>query len=916
LDDGNHDHKTNLKQLNNTITKLKQESTTISQEKPTATSTKENIIDNLKHWLVSKKERTSTIIKKLRATTIRPLETVTKANEYIFEAPEDTIKFIEQSKKILLQKEEENQPKTIEPTSTITDIDKFNHWKLRITQKQKYKDKFKKEEKMTAPTNYYASLSNDNEENQNEEDQTNQEEQQEPMGFLVEKVNKIKNTRKLNIQQDEETSWETVGARQTKKEQKIVHETKSGRYLPYSLPEYENESEMEMKTNIILPITVKIIPPKKGLFEYKNSRVLVAILKAFQMIEPETYIGTIIDNDPDYPVIHRAFEIPVEEEYISKYMEDPTIGKDKVYSARVFLMTNFHLEHYKQNLSFINYLKVHKIKVEYNDLDTVNLINVGFMRNITPRFDTLGLQQERLEKACPPGTPRFQVSLQSLHAGTGFSSCKILMIKCDKHNLNNLIQVFDKLNQHGVWNFFPFNAFNIMSTGCKITLIKAQVKWSTIYRSLVLKGFNNGRDHIKMHHDPSNDTTMNNNEPYSHITVGEYFRKHVKSSSGDNMFEYVFPTIKGTREFLVCIDKYPEATSFLESARGELYKRMNSEAREAVFDDVESVADEAVNNPWRPLITSYQVEETPLEKNHDEHSYRKRGRGGGIEPNSTANVWNRNHHSNRTTDATDISTAGLSTLASTESKPNVVIASKNSTEINSTKTVVNEFVTKNTQRLAGLETDIDNFKHYINQRIENIANDAVDTNRKIVDLGTNIARMEESIDSKNNAIKQSITEELKIEMKLHSKENNNDLKSFFEQILEKQATSIDNKLDKSLQENTLVQNTMIQKSMEELEQKTNQKFSQKIDRHYKSMTTLVNNLVGKQTSYKTRLSTKYAGMINKKLGFGLLDESFEDDTENMDHESELPTLTDKSIPLENPCKESAFADNVPKNKSV
>jgi hypothetical protein len=285
---------------------------------------------------------------------------------------------------------------------------------------------------------------------------------------------------------------------------------------------------------------------------------LIAITKAFQMIESETYIGPIKYKDPDYPILHRASEIPLEEEYLNKYMEEPTVNKDKSYSVRVYVHTNFELEHYKTKLAFINFLKDSNMVIEYNDLDTVNLLNVGFFENIIPRHDTCYLYQERLEKVLPDTIPRFQLSVQSLHAGRGLSSCKILMVKCDKQNINQLINEFDNLNRTGLWKFFPFNEFNVKTPGQKVTIIRQQVHWCTIYRSLILKGFNNNKDHIKMVHENNNDMNdiIDANKHYLLTTTwGDYLRKYVKTSSGEPLFEYVYPTIDGTREFIIAIQK-------------------------------------------------------------------------------------------------------------------------------------------------------------------------------------------------------------------------------------------------------------------------------------------------------------------------------------------------------------------------
>jgi hypothetical protein len=116
----------------------------------------ENFINSVKDWLTANKKRTSAAVTKLRETTLTKNAIPAKAEEYTFESPEDTIKFVQLEKVKLNNIEPED---TIpEPTPTYTDINKFNDWKLRITEKQKYQKIYKKEKTMTASTNYYASL--------------------------------------------------------------------------------------------------------------------------------------------------------------------------------------------------------------------------------------------------------------------------------------------------------------------------------------------------------------------------------------------------------------------------------------------------------------------------------------------------------------------------------------------------------------------------------------------------------------------------------------------------------------------------------------------------------------------------------------------------------------------------------------
>jgi hypothetical protein len=67
------------------------------------------------------------------------------------------------------------------------------------------------------------------------------------------------------------------------------------------------------------------------------------------------------------------------------------------------------------------------------------------------------------------------------------------------------------------------------------------------------------------------------------------------------MFQYVYPP-HGTelREFLVKVEYFGEASSFLEVARGELARQMSIVAIKAVFIDPYQAIDDANLPPWKP----------------------------------------------------------------------------------------------------------------------------------------------------------------------------------------------------------------------------------------------------------------------------------------------------------------------------
>jgi hypothetical protein len=214
---------------------------------------------------LEKKQITTALIRKKRENKEESTVISTRIEDYKFNCPEDTINFIEH-KKLFINKlgQNTNEYKATSNTneSIYNDIKKFNEWKLRITTKEKYKSRYHKATVMTQPSNYYAALAASKDDD-DELEENYEEEEQTPMTSLIENAKKIPPSRKFNIQADEETSWETVGARQTQREHKLAHEYKSGRYLPFTLPYYDNDDMNTTNTNIVLPLTIKISPPKQ-----------------------------------------------------------------------------------------------------------------------------------------------------------------------------------------------------------------------------------------------------------------------------------------------------------------------------------------------------------------------------------------------------------------------------------------------------------------------------------------------------------------------------------------------------------------------------------------------------------------------------------------------------------------------------
>jgi hypothetical protein len=398
----------------------------------------------------------------------------------------------------------------------------------------------------------------------------------------------------------ETNPWNEVGSRETIRERKYIQEEYSNRFAPMYLPEepfFDDESELiQAPTSKVLPITIRVTAPVK--YKVKNGRVLVAVLRALQKVDPTTYISPISDTFDMENILHPR-NVPPDEDSLSYYMEDPNFNRYKNYSSRIYICSNIDLDQYKKNQELIDYFNGASINLEYNDLDSVLPTNIGFLEDMIARPDTVELHKNRIIELLPKGSPRFAMSVQTLH-GPDNKSTRVFMLKCDKKHLAELTRLLLDLPNSQV-KLFPWNSFSCLSPGQKLTIVNEQIHYATIYRSLILKGFIDRQDDIPMQ-------SNNSSNKFHGVLVTDYLRYHVKTSNNDNMFMYVFPPHgTDTREFLVKIEYFGEATSYLEVVRGELARNMSPESIRAVFDEPHKAIKESGSPQWRAYSRQHLI---------------------------------------------------------------------------------------------------------------------------------------------------------------------------------------------------------------------------------------------------------------------------------------------------------------------
>jgi hypothetical protein len=603
----------------------KQDTEKYNKEKPYSKEGKKSILikskDSKNHQEKRRKFDDELILYNQSNETIHiQLYDKSKLERYKQRKGKQQIKQVDQvSNKDQFINEQEKIKNNITTNNTKTKTAEFDTWVKKIQHKQQYRGKVIENRATFKPSNYYKVL----EEEDNEILEINKEKmpklnvtkvipvieampEQDPTGEIEE----YEQYNNMDVDTTEEEEFTTVVARQVGKERKMANEEYSQRFIPILLPKPIKQTEPPIKTYKVMPLTVNILAPHNGRYGFKKPRLLIALLRALQLVDKHTYYAPIdpLSNEPN---IVTTENFPVEESELQHYVIQSTTGRNNNYVVKVVILSNTDVEQFKRNISLLEYFKEEKINIEYNQLDSVNPNKLGFLQNISTRHDTLDIWHARLLELLPKNIPKFQLSIQKIFVRGGPGS-SVVMIKCDFENMNTLNKAFENLNDAKLITYFPFKEYGALPISKKITIIREQNRWYGQYRSLLLKGFIDVEDNIPMVLDPIEmETTEENGIDLTTISVTDYLRNHIKSGDGTNLFHNVYPTQEGTREFIVKIEHSAEAKEYLEIARGELARIMNFYAIEAVFDDPEQVIHDSDTQPrWKPHTRAKNIKES------------------------------------------------------------------------------------------------------------------------------------------------------------------------------------------------------------------------------------------------------------------------------------------------------------------
>jgi hypothetical protein len=274
------------------------------------------------------------------------------------------------------------------------------------------------------------------------------------------------------------------------------------------------------------------------------------MVKALQMAYQDTYIGPLDNNSTLGKICHHQ-QVPISDEGLKNYIMKPVPGENNTLSTKIMLHTNHELKDYLMVSRFRQYISHEQILLMYNELDTAVPTNVGFLEQATQSRETTSLIRERIRQLLPKNAPKFQINLFKVH-GVSNRSTFMVMIQSDKEHVSILSKMLTRTSEENSLGYFSWHRYCLLSTGERQTIINGIKRWNTLFKSVVVDGFNDTGDNVPMKTKMDKETKTNDDSDWLYTTsVSDYLRQIKNPTTGVKFFDYVYPSIMGQREFVV-----------------------------------------------------------------------------------------------------------------------------------------------------------------------------------------------------------------------------------------------------------------------------------------------------------------------------------------------------------------------------
>jgi hypothetical protein len=234
----------------------------------------------------------------------------------------------------------------------------------------------------------------------------------------------------------------------------------------------------------------------------------------------------------------------------------------------------------------------------------------------------------------PDPHPKFQLFSKTLydsrHRGT-----RVVMVKCDKENYEELLRMFNNLHEEKTLRFFAWKEFTSLNYMLRDVAFQKILNFNKHFRSVKLSGFRDNEDNIPMKlkmTSTANTGKDDPKDPLEGMLVSDFICT-ILAGNKSKMFEHVYEPIGGVRDTLVHIDNYTEAKEFAKVALAEIARSMTHTTRRMVFRDVDEVeADMENNQKWKPYTKAAELMEEKQMMQSSQPAKRTRTESGSRSP--------------------------------------------------------------------------------------------------------------------------------------------------------------------------------------------------------------------------------------------------------------------------------------------
>jgi hypothetical protein len=141
--------------------------------------------------------------------------------------------------------------------------------------------------------------------------------------------------------------------------------------------------------------------------------------------------------------------------------------------------------------------------------------------------------------------------------------------------------------------FFPWPRYVKLTPDRQQTILNEQHAWSYNYKSVVVGRFQQNNNNVHMRKTNS--------------TVSDYLHNMLHPITKEKMFEFVYPTRMGKREFIVSNENYGDAEDLLRVIKGELARQMSFGAIQQEFDKEINIDKEMKRQTWTPFTRAANI---------------------------------------------------------------------------------------------------------------------------------------------------------------------------------------------------------------------------------------------------------------------------------------------------------------------